>query len=94
MKKSSALKKSIADDQDKVMEQIGRVERRGSETDLTQFPASDQILEWQAFNSDIYSTERTYESIQAIAENNMTQRIDLRPYMELSPHVCFTTDRF
>ena len=35
MKKSSALKKSIATDEANVMERIGRIERRGSETDLT-----------------------------------------------------------
>ena len=76
------------------MEKIGRMERRGSETDTTQFPTSDHVLEWQAFNSDLYSTERKFSEVERIANENINQRIDLRPYMQISPHVCFTTDKF
>ena len=68
------------------MRDLCRYERRGSETDLHDIPESDclttPILDWTEFNTDFYSTERSYDEVSTMfGDDNRDLRIDLRPYM-------------
>lgn len=67
------------------MRDLCRYERRGSETDLYEIPESDclttPVLDWTEFNTDFTSTDRKYDEVAQICQENREERIDLRPYM-------------
>lgn len=79
--------------QRQIMKRVSRVERRCSELDTTYFPESSAILNWRNFNSDFKSTDRTFGEVAEVISRNLNERIDLRPYMILSPYCCMTTDK-
>ena len=64
---------------------------------MNDIPESDclttPILDWSEFNTDFYSSERTYDEVAMFCQENRDERIDLRPYMIFQPNVCFSTDR-
>ena len=68
------------------------MERRASELDTTELPESDRILDWRHFTSDFTSSQLDRAEVMKIVNENRDRRIDLRPYMILSPFVCCTTD--
>ena len=75
-----------------------RVERRASELDTTELPISDilsdsQLIDWREFNTNLYSTQHTFNEIIHLIKENKNERIDLRPYMIIEPFVCMTTDK-
>ena len=75
------------------MKRVSRFERRASEHDTRDLPISEVILDWRHFNQDMYSSDLSCDQIRDIAELNLSQRVDLRPYMIENPQVCFTTDK-
>lgn len=77
-----------------LMKRVSRVERRASECDTTALPLSEVIVDWKHFNTDMQSNDLPWNSIEAIAERNSQERLDLRPYMIDNPVLCFTTDKF
>ena len=76
------------------MSKLSRIERRASELDTYEMPMSDMILRWEEFNTDLYSTQLSITEVVHIINQFPDERIDLRPYMILSPYVCTTTDKF
>ena len=44
-------------------------------------------LPWWVFNSDFYSTDRSFAEVKDIVVKYSQQRIDLRPYMIWQPYV-------
>jgi len=80
--------------EDLVYRKLARRERRVSQYDISQHPfMENNKLSWEAFNTDMYSTERSWKEVDSILDENMDERVDLRPYMQESPYVCVTTDR-
>ena len=76
------------------MRRVTRFERGASEFDIKGLPMyKDTILDWRKFNTDLYTKDMKWESIEEIAHKNKNKRIDLRHYMIDSPYVCFTTDK-
>lgn len=84
----------IKNEQYMLMKRVSRVERRASECDTSDLPISEVVVDWKHFNSDLYSTDHDHKSIAAIAEKNLRERLDLRPYMIENPIICFSTDKF
>lgn len=76
------------------MQRISKYERRCSELDTIELPPSEILLDWRDLCTDFVSTERKWDEVAEVIMNNPNERIDLRPYMILSPMVCTTTDRF
>ena len=76
------------------MKRLSRCERRASEFDTMDLPISEVIIDWKHFNSDLFSTDRSYLDIEQIALKNPKERLDLRPYMICNPQTVFTTDVF
>lgn len=70
-----------------------RVERRASELDTTELPISEELIDWREFNTNLYSTQHTFNEIIHLIKENKDERIDLRPYMIIEPFVCMTTDK-
>lgn len=64
------MRESIKFEENLIMGEVSRLERRGSETDTTIFPVSDNLVDWREFNSDIYSTELSYDIVAQICETN------------------------
>lgn len=75
------------------MKRVNRAERRCSEFDYTELPKSSVLLNMHLFNSNFTSEDKKWKTIEELAEANKEELIDLRPYMILNPHMCFTTDR-
>ena len=75
------------------MKRVNRAERRCSEFDFTELPKSRIVLDRTLFNSNFKSEDKKWKTIEELAEANSDELIDLRPYMILNPHMCFTTDR-
>lgn len=86
----------IKERENETMAKLSRLERRASELDTFDLPPSDMLLSWRYFNCDMYSTELSISDpeVMRIISENLHQKIDLRPYMIVSPYVCTTTDRF
>lgn len=84
----------IKKEQEVLMKRVSRVERRASECDTTDLPISEVVVDWHHFNTDMYSSDLSYQSIVDIAEKSLKERLDLRPYMIENPVICFTTDKF
>jgi len=57
------MKENIKFEENLIMGDVGRLERRGSECDTTIFPITSNPIDWTEFNNDIYSTELAYESV-------------------------------
>lgn len=76
------------------MKRVSRIERRASECDTSDLPLSEVIVDWKHFNPDLYSTDQDHRTIADIAEKNLRERLDLRPYMIENPVICFSTDKF
>ena len=75
------------------MKKISKNELGASEFDVETSPINRaSILDWRLFNTDMYSTNRSWKEISDVAEQNYNQTIDVRPYMIEHPHCCFTTD--
>jgi len=53
------------------MYRITRMERRGSEHDTRERPLAKNILHWRFFISDYHSSDKSVESIQYTANQNM-----------------------
>lgn len=60
------MKESIRFEENLIMGDVGRLERRGSESDTTIFPITTNPVDWTEFNTDIYSTELDYETVADI----------------------------
>jgi hypothetical protein len=60
-------KRAISELEQLAMRDLCRYERRGSETDMNEIPESDclttPILDWSEFNTDFYSSDRTYDEV-------------------------------
>ena len=83
---TSEQKRAISELEQLAMRDLCRYERRGSETYLNEIPESDclttPILDWSEFNTDFYSSERSYDEVSTMfGDDNRDLRIDLRPYM-------------
>ena len=76
------------------MKRVSRIERRASECDTTDLPISEVIIDWKHFNCDMYSSDTSYKTVLDIANANLQERLDLRPYMIENPILCFSTDKF
>ena len=77
----------------KIMKKVSASELGASEYDQGAHPIREKsIIDWRNFNTDMYSTDRSFTEIAEIAVENLGKQIDLRPYMIEHPHVCFTTD--
>ena len=63
-------KRAISDLEKVAMRDLCRFERFGSEIDMTEIPQSDclttPILDWREFNSDFYSSERSFSEVEQI----------------------------
>lgn len=94
IKRDESMNTFIKDEQVRLMKRVSRRERRASECDTHDLPLSEVIVDWKHFNTDMYSSDRKYDELRSIAEQNPKERIDLRPYMVEGPIVCFTTDKF
>ena len=81
-------------EQESIMKRVSRVERRASETDTHDLPLSEVVVDWKHFNCDLYSSDKKFDDVEYLADANLQERIDLRPYMIENPYVCFTTDKF
>jgi len=75
-----------------LMKRVTKVERRCDEFDKNIFPKSRIKLSWEKFLRNFKSDDLSYQSVKDKANNNLNERIDLRPYLILNPHTCFTTD--
>lgn len=64
-----------------------------SDFDYTVVPQQQEVLDWTYFNTDFWSTDRSYDEVEDICENNRERRIDLRPYMIETPFQAQTTDK-
>lgn len=76
-----------------LMAKVARIERGNSEFDTHDLPVGDRVVDWRYFCSDMYGTDRKWEEIEDIINENMDERIDLRPYLIASPFICFSTDK-
>lgn len=63
------------------------------EQDLIQAPPTANVLLWQNFRSDMYSTDRSFSEVEEICELFKSKLIDLRPYIIEEPYTVYTTDR-
>ena len=63
------------------------------EKDYNLVPKSENILSWEHFNTDFYSSDRTYDEVREICERFAHKVIDLRPYFIEQPYVVLTTDK-
>jgi CBS domain-containing protein len=63
------------------------------EADTVELPITTKVLDWSEFNSDFWSTRRSYDDIATTAEQFKNSLVDLRPYMIEAPYVIHTTDR-
>lgn len=61
--------------------------------DYAEIPATNPELPYWYFNSDFYSTERTYEEVEDICDSHEDKIIDLRPYMIETPFIVLSTDK-
>jgi len=52
---------------------LARKERRASEYDTIEYPKSLNNLHWTCFNTDMYSTERSYKDVDEILDRNMDE---------------------
>lgn len=84
----------IKHEQYTLMKRVSRIERRASECDTSDLPLSEVVVDWKHFNPDLYSTDQDHRTIATIAEKNLRERLDLRPYMIENPVICFSTDKF
>ena len=80
-------------DELETMRKLARFERKESEVNVLELPITDNVLDWRLFNTDMASTDRKYEEVKAICDNNQKKEIDLRPYMLEGPYTCMTTDK-
>lgn len=64
-----------------MMQRVSRMERRGSEFNISELPVSDKLIPWTEFTSDMASTDREYKEVKALIEKFKHERIDIRPYM-------------
>ena len=78
-----------------MIRKLVKFERKNSELDLTSVPMTSRskILDWRYFNTDITSTDRQFDEVKAICDNNQDEYIDMRPYMIECPWTCSTTDK-
>jgi len=84
---------ALKQDEKSMNKRLIRVERRASELDTTELPVSDILINWREFNTNLYSTQHTFNEIIHLIKENKNERIDLRPYMIREPFVCMTTDK-
>ena len=61
--------------------------------DIENAPESDEVVSWEYFNSDMYSTDRSYKEVEEIFDAFGHKKVDLRPYMIENPYVCHHTDK-
>lgn len=64
-----------------------------ADLDVEAVPLCNQVLPWESFNAPFYSQDRKYDEIKHLCEDNINERIDLRPYMIECPFQVFTTDK-
>lgn len=92
-KKDWVVIEDLKNNEAEMNKRLIRVERRASELDTTELPISEKILDWREFNTNLYSTQHTFNEIIHLIKENRNERIDLRPYMIVEPFVCMTTDK-
>ena len=63
------------------------------ERDYEIAPKSEDILHWHEFCTDMYSSERSIQEVEDIANQFSHRHIDLRPYMIEQPYCVLTTDK-
>ena len=56
-------------------------------------PVSKNPMEWQAFNTDLWSTDRQFEEVADICALNKNKLVDLRPYLIEEPFFVTTMDK-
>jgi len=69
------------------------LEKYTGDRDRMEIPFTTNLLEWEHFNVDFWSTERKFSEVQHIADQYPEETIDLRPYMIEAPFKVHTTDR-
>ena len=63
------------------------------ERDYELAPRSDDVLPWEFFCSDFYSTDRNIEEVSEITRKYGHKYVDLRPYFIENPYMVLTTDK-
>lgn len=63
------------------------------EKDIEDMPLTKNILEWEHFNVDLWSSQRTYDEVADISAKFSHKLIDLRPYLIEEPYVIHITDK-
>ena len=58
------------EDEVQIMRRLARFERKKSEVNVMDLPLTTNVLDWTLFNTDMASTDRKYEEIKAICDNN------------------------
>ena len=75
------------------MKRVTKMEHRCEEFDRDVFPKSRNNLGSEKFLRNFKSDDLSFNSVQDKANANLNEHIDLRPYLILNPHTCFTTDK-
>lgn len=63
------------------------------EKDDDLLPVTNNILPWKFFNTNMESTQRTYEEVASICDEYPNKLVDLRPYMIEEPWTINMTDK-
>jgi len=56
-------------------------------------PITKNILDWSAFNTDLWSTDRRFDEVAEICAKNPEKLVDLRPYLIEEPYYVSTMDK-
>jgi len=71
----------------------GTLSKYTGEGDVFAMPATKNPMEWQAFNTDLWSTDRQLEEVADICALNKHKLVDLRPYLIEEPFFVTTMDK-
>lgn len=64
-----------------------------NDQDYELLPENEEPLDWWYFNTDLWSSDRTYSEVKEICITHQEKRIDLRPYIIETPYIVQTTDK-
>jgi hypothetical protein len=71
----------------------GTLSKFTGEGDEIAMPMTKNPMDWRAFNTDLWSTDRDYEEVADICAMNRNKLVDLRPYLIEEPFFVTTMDK-